>query len=118
MWGLYVGEETIGAFKIEQASEKKNIMGELNEQNQIPDSRNKNYFGIVASRSHLTKETEEFIENLKKEHGNVKMVSKGSSLKICLVAEGEADIYPRFAPTSEWDTAAGCRGCRCPCCRR
>ena len=36
-----------------------------------------------------------------------KIVSKGSSLKLCMIAEGEADIYPRFAPTSEWDTAAG-----------
>jgi 3'(2'), 5'-bisphosphate nucleotidase len=38
--------------------------------------------------------------------GEVELVSIGSSLKICLVAEGEADIYPRFGPTSEWDTAA------------
>lgn len=62
---------------------------------------------VVASRSHMNSETEAYIEELKKAHGEVRTVSKGSSLKICLVAEGAADIYPRFAPTMEWDTAAG-----------
>ena len=64
-------------------------------------------FTIVASRSHLTPETEEFIEEMRREHGEIQLISSGSSLKICLVAEGSADIYPRFAPTMEWDTAAG-----------
>jgi 3'(2'), 5'-bisphosphate nucleotidase len=43
---------------------------------------------------------------VKKKRGDIKLISKGSSLKLCEVAEGSADIYPRFAPTSEWDTAA------------
>ena len=64
-------------------------------------------FVIVASRSHLTPETEEYIEQMRREHGDVQLISSGSSLKICLVAEGAADVYPRFAPTMEWDTAAG-----------
>lgn len=62
---------------------------------------------VVASRSHQTKETSEFIENLRKKGMPVTLISSGSSLKICAVAEGSADIYPRFAPTMEWDTAAG-----------
>ena len=62
---------------------------------------------VVASRSHLSPETEEFIAVLSKEHDSVELISSGSSIKICLVAEGKADIYPRFAPTMEWDTAAG-----------
>ena len=62
---------------------------------------------IVGSRSHMNKDTLEFIEDLKREGKNVEVVSKGSSLKFCLVAEGSAQIYPRFAPTMEWDTAAG-----------
>lgn len=57
----------------------------------------------VASRSHLTKETETFISENKIDD----CVNAGSSLKFCLVAAGEADIYPRFGPTMEWDTAAG-----------
>ena len=44
---------------------------------------------------------------LEKKYGAVEIVSMGSSLKICLVAEGAADVYPRLAPTMEWDTAAG-----------
>jgi 3'(2'), 5'-bisphosphate nucleotidase len=63
-------------------------------------------YTVVASRSHMNPETAEFIEKLKKKHGDIELISKGSSLKLCEVAEGSADIYPRFAPTSEWDTAA------------
>ncbi|TPK51290.1 3'(2'),5'-bisphosphate nucleotidase CysQ [Mesorhizobium sp. B2-4-9] len=58
---------------------------------------------VVASRSHNTPETEAYIRDL----GIAEIVSVGSSLKFCLVANGEADIYPRFGRTMEWDTAAG-----------
>ena len=60
---------------------------------------------VVASRSHCNGETKAFIAELEKE-GPVELVSSGSSLKLCLVAEGSADVYPRIAPTMEWDTAA------------
>jgi 3'(2'), 5'-bisphosphate nucleotidase len=59
---------------------------------------------VVASKSHLSTETQEFIDNL--DTKKVEQVSRGSSLKLCMVAEGTADIYPRLAPTMEWDTAA------------
>ncbi len=59
---------------------------------------------VVASKSHLSQETQEFIDTL--ETNKVEQISKGSSLKLCMVAEGVADIYPRLAPTMEWDTAA------------
>ena len=62
---------------------------------------------VVASRSHMSPETLEYIEHLNQKYGDVKMVSRGSSMKICMVAEGEAQIYPRLGPTMEWDTAAG-----------
>lgn len=61
---------------------------------------------IVGSRSHLNEETKNFIAEIEKQN-KAKIVSKGSSLKFCLVAEGLAQLYPRFAPTMEWDTAAG-----------
>lgn len=64
-------------------------------------------YRVVASRSHLSPETQEYIDKLREKHGEVETVCSGSSLKICLVAEGEADVYPRLAPTMEWDTAAG-----------
>lgn len=62
---------------------------------------------IVASRSHLSAETEALIEGYRTEHPDLRTVSAGSSLKFCLVAEGRAEVYPRLAPTMEWDTAAG-----------
>ncbi|MBD3239522.1 MAG: 3'(2'),5'-bisphosphate nucleotidase CysQ [Chitinivibrionales bacterium] len=64
-------------------------------------------FTAVASRSHMSPETEAYVEKLRERSGDVALVSRGSSLKLCLLAEGAADIYPRFAPTMEWDTAAG-----------
>ena len=73
----------------------------------LPLNIKKDVFTAVGSRSHPSKETTDFFEKLKKEQGNVEVISMGSSLKICLVAEGTADVYPRFAPTMEWDTAAG-----------
>jgi 3'(2'), 5'-bisphosphate nucleotidase len=65
----------------------------------------RNTYKIVASRSHMSDETQAFIDaiDIDKEK---ELISIGSSLKICLVAEGEADIYPRLGPTMEWDTGA------------
>jgi len=65
----------------------------------------KDVYKIVASRSHMSSETKDFIEAIDTDKEKV-IVSIGSSLKICLVAEGEANIYPRLGPTMEWDTAA------------
>lgn len=61
---------------------------------------------VVASRSHASPETAEFIERVKQARGDCTLKSMGSALKICLVAEGDADVYPRLGPTSEWDIAA------------
>jgi 3'(2'), 5'-bisphosphate nucleotidase len=72
-----------------------------------PKPKNSNDIQVVGSRSHMSVETLEFMEQLKLKGKSVEIVSKGSSLKFCLVAEGNADVYPRFAPTMEWDTAAG-----------
>jgi 3'(2'), 5'-bisphosphate nucleotidase len=64
-------------------------------------------FTIIGSRSHATEELDDFVERMKASHGRVEFLSAGSSLKFCLIAEGKADIYPRYGPTMEWDTAAG-----------
>ncbi|MFL0811386.1 MAG: 3'(2'),5'-bisphosphate nucleotidase CysQ [Agarilytica sp.] len=61
---------------------------------------------IVASKNHLNADTEQFIAAVQSAYGEIDSKSIGSSLKFCLLAEGSADVYPRFAPTSEWDTAA------------
>ncbi len=74
-------------------------------------------YRVVGSRSHVTPELENYVDELRREQGEVEFVSAGSSLKFCLVAEGRADRYPRLGPTMEWDTAAGqviaeCAGAR------
>lgn len=70
----------------------------------ITNKNPKNNLNVVTSRSHLSKETQEFINLLKTK--KINQLSLASSLKICMVAVGEADIYPRLASTMEWDTAA------------
>jgi 3'(2'), 5'-bisphosphate nucleotidase len=55
----------------------------------------------------MSSQTYAYIEELKKQHGEIEFISSGSSIKICLVADGSADCYPRFGPTMEWDTASG-----------
>ena len=62
---------------------------------------------IVQSLNHVTEREAEFAVRLKEKFPDLDIASAGSSLKFCLVAEGSADLYPRFGPTMEWDTAAG-----------
>lgn len=93
---LYYGHIESGAYK----STKDNVI-------KLPVTESREVFVAVGSRSHKSPETEAYFEKLEQQHGNIEVVSMGSSLKICLVAEGIADVYPRFAPTMEWDTAAG-----------
>jgi len=71
----------------------------------LKSSKQQDVYKIVASRSHMSNATKEFIESIDTNKEKV-IISIGSSLKICLVAEGEANIYPRLGPTMEWDTAA------------
>jgi 3'(2'), 5'-bisphosphate nucleotidase len=107
---LYVGIEGEAAFKVENLeTDAKDMTWSLmkSKGKKLPVDKTDRPFMVVGSRSHMSPETEEFIDGLKATHGDVDIVSMGSSLKICLVAEGVADVYPRFAPTMEWDTAAG-----------
>ncbi|MDH3638490.1 MAG: 3'(2'),5'-bisphosphate nucleotidase CysQ [Gammaproteobacteria bacterium] len=62
---------------------------------------------VVASRSHARGSVQHFLERLRAAEGGYEVANMGSALKICLIAEGQGDIYPRLGPTSEWDTAAG-----------
>ena len=71
----------------------------------LQTKRQRDVYKIVASRSHMSIETKDFIEAIDTDKEK-EVISIGSSLKICLVAEGEANIYPRLGPTMEWDTAA------------
>ena len=103
---LYYGNIETGAFKVTGA-------GSISQSDYLKKSIALNShalparFTVVASRSHPSPETTEFIENARRTHGDVDLISSGSSLKLCMIAEGKAHVYPRFAPTMEWDTAAG-----------
>lgn len=106
---LYVGVRKKGAVKVQQFS--THIYSNLDSLyalgSSLPIETERTIFTVVGSRSHMSDETVQYVGQLRQQHGEVDMVSMGSSLKLCLVAEGVADIYPRFAPTMEWDTAAG-----------
>jgi 3'(2'), 5'-bisphosphate nucleotidase len=91
----YYAAKDVGAFKV-QKGQAQAIKAKGLSSKQI---------SVVASRSHAGPETEAFLANLAKDY-QVNLASKGSALKICMVAEGEANLYPRLGPTMEWDTAA------------
>ena len=104
---LYFSSKELGAFKVAVNLENFSLEALLEKADTLPLQREDNTFTIVASRSHMSPETEEYVQEMREIHGEVKLISKGSSLKLCMVAEGTANCYPRFAPTMEWDTAAG-----------
>ena len=104
---LYFSTKELGAFKVKVNQEDYDLDALLSKANKLPLQREDNTFTIVASRSHMSAETESYVQQMRDIHGEVKLISKGSSLKLCLVAQDTANCYPRFAPTMEWDTAAG-----------
>jgi 3'(2'), 5'-bisphosphate nucleotidase len=108
---MYFASDQVGAYRIRDYSNKD---GEyhtheelLEHAERLPLKIRRRPYTVVASRSHLNEATDMFIRVLRKEHPDLNLVSIGSSLKFCLMAEGKADIYPRFGRTCEWDTAAG-----------
>jgi len=105
---LYFAWRGGGAWRDERASAPRaSLAARVGASRRLPLALEREVYTVVASRSHMSPETEEFIRAAEREHGRVELASLGSALKICLVAEGSADAYPRFAPTMEWDTAAG-----------
>ena len=95
---LYYGKVGGGAFKVEGKAEPVPLA--------VKGPRDPSRLVIAGSLSHPTPEMDAFVAEQRQEYSEVEFVAMGSSLKICLVAEGSADIYPRLGPTMEWDTAA------------
>ena len=91
----YFAARDVGSFKLEPTA---GHVKQLHTRKADPG-----HFVVCGSRSHGSEAVQDFVRNLP---GKVEFISQGSSLKLCLVAEGHADIYPRFGLTSEWDTAA------------
>ena len=113
---LFFAAEDIGSYRADLSQVEIAGQGQAEEivdaltakATKLPDAASaQRPYTIVGSRSHSTPELEAFVAEKRKEHADLEYISSGSSLKICLVAEGKADIYPRLAPTMEWDTAAG-----------
>lgn len=104
---LYFSTTAEGAFKVSADVADYDIDRLIKQAAALPLNREDNTYTVVASRSHRSAETETYLNALRDQHGDLNLISKGSSLKLCMVAEGTADCYPRFAPTMEWDTAAG-----------
>ena len=104
---LYFGSVEAGARKTQTGSMDWTASEWMSKGDAIPFDQGERPHTVVASRSHMSAETEDYIQALRDEFGEVDLISKGSSLKLCMVAEGRADCYPRLAPTMEWDTAAG-----------
>lgn len=98
---LYGGAQNVGAFKIEHGIRHVLKVSDVREK-----IKQKEALIVVGSRSHGAEGMDACIEKCRVAVGDVQLTSMGSSLKMCLVAEGKADFYPRLAPTSEWDTAA------------
>ena len=97
---LYIGSREFGAFEYHYDAQS-GAMGKANKLSlHKPDNGALN---VVASRSHLCQNTQNFIDA----NNVANLVNAGSSLKFCLLASGKADLYPRYGPTMEWDTAAG-----------
>jgi 3'(2'), 5'-bisphosphate nucleotidase len=112
---IYFAAKGLGAFKIDKKEfaplidviEEINLEQLLKIAQKLPIVSNRENYVVVASRSHMSTDTYQHIEALKLTHKHVEIVTTGSSIKMCWVAEGIADEYPRYGPTMEWDTAAG-----------
>lgn len=109
---LYFAAQDLGAFRIIRRNMPDGWMNSLERliaaAERLPvEQKEGRPYTIVGSRSHATPGLETFVEEKRRQHERVEFISAGSSLKFCQVAEGFADIYPRFGPTMEWDTAAG-----------
>lgn len=109
---LYAGVAGMGAWRVDKASGLDGAAAGVSLETldsagkRLPCVTHKNY-GVVGSRAYMDDLTRHFIEGFVKKYPGTRVIIRGSSLKLCMIAEGEADLYPRFSNISEWDTAAG-----------
>jgi 3'(2'), 5'-bisphosphate nucleotidase len=101
---LYFAEKKLGSFLVNNISSFEDIK-KSNIRN-LSIKNDTDVYTIVVSRSHMNEETKQYVQEKMKKFKNVETKSFGSSLKICKIADGSANCYPRFGPTMEWDTAA------------
>ena len=107
---VWFGAMGLGAYKIEEATkviDDFSFETFLSVAIKLPYRNTGDEFVFVASRSNLNTATKQFIDTVSSEYTKTRIAHIGSALKFTFLADGLADLYPRFAPTSEWDTAAG-----------
>lgn len=104
---LFFGGNEIGSYRFNNLVTQVNFAQYCCNAEKLPAETLPATYTVVASRSHISPETEEYLQKRRSEVGEIEVVSMGSALKICAVAEGKAHEYPRLGPTMEWDTAAG-----------
>lgn len=105
---LYWGDILTGAYRCNLAEVDRTDYRTLSQKaTKLNLTKQSDNLKIAVSRSHLDDKTLDYIEEMRKEYKEVECISAGSSLKFCYIAEGAADVYLRFSPTMEWDTAAG-----------
>jgi len=104
---LYFGHSVKGSFKTLVDGKESNIKHIISRADKLPLQQYSPQEKVAVSRSHLNEITENYILSRHSGPGKPVLVSRGSSLKMCMVAEGSVAYYPRFGRTMEWDTAAG-----------
>ncbi|MER2108371.1 MAG: 3'(2'),5'-bisphosphate nucleotidase CysQ [Solibacillus sp.] len=104
---MYFASSDIGSYKLAncaQALAEQDVTGAAQK---LPLPKQHEGIRVVVSRSHSSAETEDYLNELAQQHTIIETIASGSSIKMCLIAEGVADIYPRLSYSMEWDTAAG-----------
>ena len=103
---LYFGDSR-GAYKIQVENSSSFAPNSLFAKGIRLPEQEKSHYVVAGSRSHPSGKFLDYIAEAEVKHPGMQIVNRGSSLKFCLIAEGAADVYPRFGPTMEWDTGAG-----------
>ncbi|MBN1797224.1 MAG: 3'(2'),5'-bisphosphate nucleotidase CysQ [Spirochaetales bacterium] len=108
---LYFAAKSLGAYKCVNIDSKLSAISldeiiKISQKLPVQKDHQKNLYRVVVSRSHMNTATEKHLNALKNRPQQIELIPSGSAIKICLVAEGFADEYPRLGPTMEWDTGA------------
>ena len=105
---VYFGGATeTASYKIEKPSLSSSWREYLEQATTLKNNPNRIISRVLVSKSHLNEETQNYVSTMMESDTEIHVIKRGSSLKFCLLAEGSADLYPRFSPCMEWDTAAG-----------
>lgn len=99
---LYFSSKNYGSFKLTCSSNLRSL--KQSNQIKVNNKKRSDHLLVIGSRSHSNDDFNKWVEE---KIADYELIKAGSSLKFCLIAEGSADLYPRFGPTSEWDIAAG-----------